>query len=554
MTGLDAGTRAAAREFAERLHAAPIPRGTEPAAVFSAAPASPGRPMAVRDLANRLDPTLPAPAVVRERAVAPGSAVAPIGALPGVREENLQTLSGAAEALRRGEVCSAELVEEALAAGDKADAELGIFLSRFADAARAAATETDRALAAGEPVGPLAGIPLGIKDLLTTQDGPTTAGSLVAPPDDRQDATAVARVRAAGGIVVGKTLTSEYGVGSPDFAKPLPVPRNPWDPARWTGGSSAGNAAGLVAGAFLGALGTDSGGSIRMPSAFCGVTGLKPTYGRVSRAGGLPMGWSTDHVGPMATTVRDCALLLEVVAGLDPADPSTSDASVPRYTDALTGDLSGVRIGVDRLDRIAGGVADPALGSVFGAALDSLGAAGADLVEVEVPLYPEIAAASIVITLSEALAYHRADFAARAADFFANTLATIGIAEAFSAADYVQAQRVRRAGQDAVSALFSDVDLVVTPTAAIAATPYDRLDQMFSSGEFFAVYAPYWNVVGNPALSVPMGFTGAGLPLGLQVVGAPFDEALVLRAGDAFERRTRWHVLRPDHLNPWGAT
>ncbi|SHM91685.1 amidase [Cryptosporangium aurantiacum] len=535
---------AAAREFAERLHAAPIPRGTEPAAVFTAVPAVSGRPAAVRDLADRIDPAGPR-AAVRERA---GGTVE-VTALPSVREENVQTLAGAAEALRRGEVRSAELVDAALAAGDKADAELGIFLSRFADAARAAAQRVDRQLEAGNDVGPLAGLPLGVKDLLTTLDGPTSAGSLVAPADDRRDATAVARLRAAGGIVVGKTLTSEYGVGSPDVRKPLPVPRNPWDPARWTGGSSAGNAAGLIADAFLGALGTDSGGSIRMPSAFCGVTGLKPTYGRVSRVGGLPMGWSTDHVGPMATTARDCALLLEVIAGLDPADPSTADVPVPRYTDALTGDLTRVRIGVDRLDRVAAGVADPALGPVFAAALDVLVAAGADLVEVELPLYPEMAAASIVITLSEALAYHRADFATRAADFFANTLATIGIAEAFSAADYVQAQRVRRAGQDAVAALFEDVDLVVTPTAAIAATSYDRLDSFFESGEFFAVYAPYWNVVGNPALSVPMGFTADRLPLGLQVIGAAFDESLVLRAGDAFQRRTGWHGTRPT----WGA-
>ncbi|EXG79695.1 amidase [Cryptosporangium arvum] len=535
---IDGGAVAAAREFAERLHAAPVPRTTEPAAVFSAAPASPKHPTAVRDLATRLDP-----AGTTGPSDAPPTP-APPGPVPGgdaAPDDDLRTLSGAAAALRRGTVRSIELVDAALAAGDKSDAELGLFLSRFADRAREAAQRVDDALAAGDDPGPLSGLPLGIKDLLTTEDGPTSAGSLVPPPDARRDATAVARLRAAGGIVVGKTLTSEYGVGSPDPAKPLPVPRNPWDTARWTGGSSAGSAAGLVAGAFLGALGTDSGGSIRMPSAFCGTTGLKPTYGRVSRAGGLPMGWSTDHVGPMATTARDCALLLSVIAGPDPADPTTSEVPVPRYLEGLTGDLTGVRVGVDRLDRVGGAVADPALASVFAAALDELTALGAELVEVALPLYPELAAASIVLTLSEALTWHRADFAARGGDFFANTLATVGLAEAFTAVDYVQAQRVRRAGQDAVSALFDAVDLVVTPTASIAATPYDRLDRMFESGEFFAVYAPYWNVVGNPALSVPMGFTADRMPLGLQVIGAPFDEALVLRAGDAYQRRTGWH-------------
>ncbi|TQS45802.1 amidase [Cryptosporangium phraense] len=468
------------------------------------------------------------------------------GSRPGViKETDLQTLAGAAEALRAGAVRSTELVDAALAVADKTDAELGIFLSRFPDAARAAAERVDRAREAGEPLGPLAGIPIGVKDLLTTLDGPTSAGSLVPPDDDGSDATAVARLRAAGAVIVGKTLTSEYGCGSPDFSKPLPVPRNPWDAARWTGGSSAGNAAGLLAGAFLGALGTDSGGSIRMPSAFCGTTGLKPTYGRVPRTGGVPMGWSTDTIGPMATTARDCALLLSVIAGASPLDPSAAEVAVPGYLDALTGDLAGVRIGVDRL---SSPVADPSLDSVLDAALAELAALGADLVEVSLPLYPEIAAASIVLTLSEALAYHRADFALRASDFFANTLATIGVAEDFTAADYVQAQRVRRAGQEAVSALFDDVDLVVTPTAAVAATPYDRLDRMFESGEFFAVYAPYWNVVGNPALSVPMGFTPDRMPLGLQIVGAPFDEGLVLRAGDAYQQRTAWHRARPAFL------
>jgi aspartyl-tRNA(Asn)/glutamyl-tRNA(Gln) amidotransferase subunit A len=499
--------------FTAPLHAAGIPRATEPAPVY------------------RADP--------RVRAVSIS------GAAPAAVAETT-TLSGAAEALRDGRVSAVELVMAALGVEDA----FGIFLARYDEAALATAERVDADLAAGRPVGALAGLPLGIKDLLTTVDGPTSAGSLIPPDDSGRDATAVARLRSADAVLVGKTLTSEYGVGSPDESKPFPTPRNPWDPSRWTGGSSAGTAAGLVVGAMLGGLGTDSGGSIRMPAAFCGVTGLKPTYGRVPRTGGLPLGWSTDHVGPMATTARDCALLLEVIAGADRADRASATEPVPAYSRSLTGELGGVRIGVDRLDRVAAALADPALvdpalAAVFAAALDVLTAAGADLIEVELPLYPELAAASTVITLSEGLAYHRAALATRAADFYANTRATIGLAEGFSAADYVQAQRVRRAGQDAVAALFERVDLIVTPTAAVAATPYARLDQMFDSGEFFAVYAPYWNVVGNPALSVPMGFTAEGMPLGLQVIGAPFDEANVLRAGDAYQARTGWHRRRP---------
>ncbi|TQS43501.1 amidase [Cryptosporangium phraense] len=454
-------------------------------------------------------------------------------------------MGGAAEALRRGEVRSVDLVSAALAAADATDSELGIFLARYPEAALAAAERIDRDRAAGRPVGPLGGVPLGIKDLLTTADGPTSAGSLVPPEVGQRDATAVERLRSAGGVFVGKTLTSEYGLGSPDLTKPLPVPRNPWDVTRWTGGSSGGAASGLIAGAFLGGLGTDSGGSIRMPSAFCGVTGLKPTYGRVPRTGGIPMGWTTDHIGPMATTARDCALLLEVIAGAHFDDPTTSDRPVPRYTDLLTGSLEGLRIGVDRMDRVSGAIADPALVPLFDAALAELTALGADLVEVELPLYDHVVAASTVIILSEARAYHQRTLATRADDYFANTRSNMEMAGVFSAADYVQAQRVRAVGQEAVARLLDRVDLIVTPTAAVPATPYDRLHRMFETGDFHAVYAPYWNLMGNPALSVPMGFTAAGLPMGLQVIGAAFDDATVLRAGDAYQSRTDWHRRRP---------
>lgn len=458
-----------------------------------------------------------------------------------------RTLAELVDLLRAGAVRSVELVAEAIARADCVDHRLGIFQTRYNDLALAAAETLDARRAGGADVGLLGGIPLAIKDLISTADGRTTGGSLLRDPawSEPGDGTAVARLRAAGGIVLGKSVTSELGVGSPDPKKSFPMPRNPWDETRWTGGSSAGTAAAIATGVVSGGLGTDSGGSIRMPAAFCGVTGLKPTYGRVPKDRVVPMGWSTDHVGPMAVTARDCALLLRAIAGASFADPASAQVPVGDYLAALSGSLDGVRIGVDRMDRVGGAVAEPQQPALFDAALDELAGLGADLVEVELPHYDLVSSAAIITTLSEALAYHGERLATRWADFFASTRATVGLAAYFTAADYVQAQRVRRRAVEAVDALFADVELVVMPTAAVTATPYDRLDALFESGEFFAIYSTYWNMLGNPALSVPVGFTPGGLPMAMQIAGRRFDEAAVLRAGDAYQRLTDWHLRRP---------
>lgn len=464
--------------------------------------------------------------------------------------EPRRTLTETVDLLRAGAVTGEQLVAESIRRAD-ACAPLGAFQCRFDDAALVAARAVDKLRADGDDVGPLAGVPLGIKDLLATADGPTTGGSAVLDPSwgDAGDGTAVARLRAAGAVVFGKTTTSELGMGSPDSARAFPIPRNPWDPGRWTGGSSAGTAAAVAAGIVPAGLGTDSGGSIRAPSAFCGVTGLKPTYGRVPKDGCVPMGWSTDHVGPIAVSARDCALLLQVIAGQAAADPACADRPVPDYLAALSGDLAGVRIGVDRLTRIGGAVGHPDQPAVFEAALAELSALGADLVDLELPHWQELTSAAIVTTLSEALAYHGNDFATRWDDFFPTTRGTIGLAAYFTGADYVQAQRVRRLVSGEIQDLFGSVDLVVTPTASIAAPTFDGLDRHFESGAFFAIYATYWNMLGNPALSVPIGFTSDGLPLGMQFVGPRFAEADALRAGDAYQQRTDWHRHIPPDAN-----
>jgi aspartyl-tRNA(Asn)/glutamyl-tRNA(Gln) amidotransferase subunit A len=461
------------------------------------------------------------------------------------------TIADAAAALRAKEVTSAELVETALANADRLDGELGVFIRRFQDDARAAARRADEELAAGLDRGPLHGIPLGIKDIIATVEGPATAQSLVLDPEwslGEGDAPVVTRLRAAGAIIVGKTSTYEYAIGFPDPEKPFPIPRNPWDPAHSPGGSSAGTGAGVPSGMFLGGLGTDTGGSIRIPAAYCGITGLKATFGRVPKSGCVPLGYTLDHIGPMARSARDCALMLSVMAGSDPTDPTSSQLPVEDYVAALTGDLTGLRIGIDTLER-TGDLTDPELAGIVAAAREVLVAAGAEVVDVELPLYEELVTAQLITMGAEAATYHLPDLQTRPQDYGRGARAYLGSGAMYTATDYVQAQRVRRVGQKAVARLFSEVDLVITPTAgtgafAIADTVPTRMFEVMRG-----LHTQYWNAVGNPSLSLPWGFTATGLPLGMQINGAPFAEAVVLRAGDAYQRRTDWHLRRTPLLD-----
>lgn len=457
-----------------------------------------------------------------------------------------RTISGALAALRSGDVTATGLLDEAIAAADKHDEPLGIYLTRFDESARAAAAAADDIYGAGDPAGPLLGIPLGIKDIITTVEGPTTAQSLVHDPNwgDQLDAPVVSRLRSAGGIITGKSTTMEFAIGLPDPSKPFPIPRNPWNRDHWTGGSSSGTGNGVAAGAFLGGLGTDTGGSIRIPAAFCGISGLKATFGRVPKSGCVPLGYSLDNIGPMARSARDCAIMLTVLAGYDVSDPCAADEPVPNYEEALTGDLTGLRIGVDPLAEYRRADQDPMLAELLDEALAVLAERGATVVPVTLPYYRELTAATGITSRSEAFAYHAPDLRTRWPEYFAATRQGVGAAPAYSGADYVQAQRVRRVGQREVGSLFESVDLVVTPTASVAAFAVDGLGDQ-GMERFRAMHTSYWNAVGNPALSVPMGFGAAQLPLGLQLIGRPFEEETVLRAGDAYQQMTNWHLAQP---------
>jgi aspartyl-tRNA(Asn)/glutamyl-tRNA(Gln) amidotransferase subunit A len=458
-----------------------------------------------------------------------------------------RTLAEAAAALRAGELTSVALVSEAIAIADLYDGPAGVFIERYVDQALAQAERADAAVAAGEPVGPLHGIPLGIKDIISTADGPTTCQSLVFDPASTGgDAVVVQRLKAAGGIVMGKLSTCEFAIGAPDETKPFPIPRTPWSLDHWAGGSSSGSGSSVALGAVYGALGTDTGGSIRIPSAYCGVSGLMPTFGRVPKSGCAPLGYSLDHIGPMARSAADCAVMFDVLAGPDASDPTTLDVPVDSYSAALTGDLTGVRIGVDLLARIGGEYADSAVLPAFEAAVQALAQRGAEIVEVELPFYAEMSVADWVIMLGEAAAYHLPDLQTKWELYGGPTRAMLANGLLYSASDYVQAQRARRAGQKALAEVYRRVDLIATPTCATGAPSFAQLNDRGIAADFFnTIYTGYWDTTGNPVLSVPMGFTGEGLPLSLQLAGRPFEEALVLRAGDAYQQITDWHLRVP---------
>ncbi|HWI75381.1 MAG TPA: amidase, partial [Baekduia sp.] len=465
---------------------------------------------------------------------------------------DILTLTDAAAALRAGTVSSVELLEAASARADAHDGDLGAFLHRFEEEAPAWAAQADADFAAGVDRGPLQGIPVGVKDILAMAEGPTTAQSLILDPawGAGRDAIVVERLKAAGAVIAGKLSTMEFAIGLPDRDKPFPLPRNPWDTSTWPGGSSSGTGGAVAAGLVLAGIGTDTGGSIRIPAAFCGVSGLMPTFGRVPNAGCVPLGFSLDHIGPLARSARDCGAMLAAFAGPDPRDPYAVDRPVDDYLSGLTGSLAGVRIGVERAHHFGDPREDPAARPAFEAAVEALAALGAEVVEVELPLHAETLAALWATMVCEAFAYHRDDLAARWGDYFAATRGMVALGALFSAADYVQAQRVRRVAQRALAELFGDVDVIATPTATAVAPTYEALDANGVGEMLGTIHTSYWDAVGNPVLVVPMGFNAGGLPLSLQLAGRPFEEALLVRTGDAFQQATDWHLRVPPLVTP----
>jgi aspartyl-tRNA(Asn)/glutamyl-tRNA(Gln) amidotransferase subunit A len=389
--------------------------------------------------------------------------------------------------------------------------------------------------------GPLAGIPVAYKDLYATRGIRTTGGSaLLADWVPDFDSTCVSRLQQAGMVMLGKLTTHEFAFGIQFPGHRFLPARNPWNLDHIPGGSSSGSGAALAAGLTVGALGSDTGGSIRGPAAFCGIVGLKPTYGRVSRAGVLTLSWTLDHTGPMARSVEDCAFMLQSLAGHDPADPTSSREPVSDYAASLGAGVRGLRVGVPR-DYFFHDV-KPEVAQAFESALGTLRRVGAEVRDVQIPSI-WAAPAFMAIMLTEAFAYHARDLRERP-QLYGEVLREKLMAGAlFTGEEYVQAQRLRARLREEMHRVLGEVDLLATPTMTSTAPAFS---QVFDPNFPFARsnMAPF-NMTGLPALALPCGFAPDGLPISLQLAGRPFDEATVLRAGHAYEQATEWHRRRP---------
>jgi aspartyl-tRNA(Asn)/glutamyl-tRNA(Gln) amidotransferase subunit A len=459
------------------------------------------------------------------------------------------TIADAAASLRSGELTSVQLVTNAIERIKGCNAQWGAVISYAEEGALAAAEEADRELSSGNDRGPLHGIPVGLKDVLATADLPTTAQSN-AMLDGFQgiDSAAAARLRESGAIVLAKATCSEFASGAPDTSKPFPLPRNPWDSARWAGGSSGGSASGLHAGFFLGAVGTDTGGSIRVPSAFSGVTGLKPTRGLISRYGCVPLSSTNDHIGPMARTAQDCAHLLSALAGADSRDEASvleADLSID-FAHGLDGDLTGMVIGIDHAAHDAVKPPQEIL-DLFSAAITQLEASGAKIIDFSLPFVAEIHAAARITIACEAFDVHRENLEQRWEDYGAKTRLPLVAGAFFSGADYVRAQRILAKATQHYGQLLEQVDAVATITLPSVAPRMEEIHQLLAT-KVGALLTSRWNALGMPAVSVPMGMLPAegaphGLPVGLQIAGKPFADAQLLKISDAYQRRTSWHRI-----------
>jgi aspartyl-tRNA(Asn)/glutamyl-tRNA(Gln) amidotransferase subunit A len=460
------------------------------------------------------------------------------------------TLEGLAAAIRARRVSPVEATRHCLDRVARLDAGLRAFITVDAEGALRAARALEADAQAGRWRGPLHGVPLAYKDLCHIDGLPTSCGTRTMHYfRAEQDCTAVARLRAAGAITLGKLNMSELALGPFGDNAHHGHARNPWNPAHVSGGSSSGSGVAVAAGLAFGALGTDTGGSIRLPAACCGIVGLKPTYGRVSRAGVMPLSWSNDHVGPMARTVRDAALMLGVAAGRDPADATSSGRPVEDYLAGIERGVAGLRVAVpeDYFFREA----HPEMAAGVRRALGALEGLGARVEEVALPDPQAAADVANVVSRSESAAVHARLVLEQPGLIQAVVRARLELGFRIPAVDYLQALRLRaRLARTFLREVFSRADVVVAPVIpepapalahAVEGAPGAIAERQ---GRFSRLTRPF-NSLGLPALSVPCGFSEAGLPLGLQVVGRPFAEATVLRVGRACEQAAGRHDRRP---------
>ena len=459
------------------------------------------------------------------------------------------TITKAARLIRTRKVSATELTRATLARIEKVDGHLKSFITVTADLALKQARKADRDLAAGSYKGPLHGIPVSLKDLYWTKGIRTTAGSkILGDFIPTTDATSVRRLADAGAVLVGKANLHEFAIGATTDNPFYGTCRNPWKAGYIPGGSSGGSAASVSAGLGLASLGSDTGGSIRIPASFCGVVGLKPTYGVIPRTGIVPDSLSLDHAGPITRTAADAAAVLQAIAGPDGIDPSAMRDPLPPARRARGKPLQGLRIGVPT--NYYWDIIVPEVEKLAREGIDELRRLGARIVPIEVPLAETALDTCLLVAWSESATYHRQWLLDRPQDYGADTLEYLTGALLFRATDYLQAQRVRRRFRESFKDVFRKVDLIASSTGAIPASPLGQVEFVMK-GKKFAVLSVMArltciaNLTGEPACSFPCGFTKAGLPVGMMIHGPVMSDLTVLRVGQAYDQATGWTEKTP---------
>jgi aspartyl-tRNA(Asn)/glutamyl-tRNA(Gln) amidotransferase subunit A len=457
---------------------------------------------------------------------------------------DILTIAEAGRQIAARRLSPVELTEAHLARIRALNPTLNAFVLVTEERALADARAAEARQMAGNLRGPLDGIPIAHKDIFSTAGIRTTAQSrLLEDNVPTADAFTVRRLADAGTVLLGKLTTHEFAFGGPSFDLPWPPARNPWDVERFTGGSSSGTGAAVAAGLILGGTGSDTGGSIRSPAALCGIAGIKPTYGLSSRTGILPLAYTMDHAGTMAWTAEDCALLLQGMAGHDPADPASANRPVADFSADLPLGAKGLRIGVVRHFFESDCRVSDATVAGIDAALDVFRTEGAEVREISLSPLADYHAAGYVIMLSEALAVHAPWLRTRFGDYSAMFRDRVVAAAVVSAADLVQAQRLRRLLVHELTTAMAELDIIVSATA-VGEAPRIADVPKWTSIEMPGLVMPF-SLTGLPAMSVCTGFGDGGMPVAMQLVGKPFSEPTVFRAAHAYERATEWRARRP---------
>lgn len=450
----------------------------------------------------------------------------------------------AAELLRTKKLSPVEYAKALIARAEKHDKNYNAYLRQTPDIALEDARRAEDEIMQGRYRGPWHGVPYGLKDIVDYSGLPTTAHSKILQDNvAKADAVVTQKLRAAGGVFMGKLSTHEFATGGPSFDLPWPPARNPWNRDHFCGGSSSGSGTATAAGFLPAAIGTDTGGSVRNPASMCGVVGMKGTYGLVSRRGVVPLSFSLDHVGTLTRTVRDNAMMLDLIAGYDAQDPASANYATGGYTAQLGRDIKGLRIGVLRHFYTKDIKADAEVAASIEAAVQKLAELGAIISEVSTAPLNTYLACNRVILLSEAFAVHEKWMQERPQDYGQLARERLMGGAFVRAADYVNATRLRRKLTSEFHTLFDQVDVIVTTSSM---DPPCRIDDDKAIEYTYGRQsrAPF-NLTGSPGLSVPTGFTQSGLPLGLQLVGKPFSEALLYRVAYAYEQATPWSSKHP---------